>query len=146
MAMTTTMESAAPTVARTTRIRALAVIGAAIAAVVVWAIAVPLLGVHLLVRFGTSAPQSVGVDFVIGASVIGSLAGWALLAFLERRTARARSIWTAVAAVAVLVSVSLPLSVGVSTSTKVTLALMHVAVAAIVIPAMRSGSRPNAGA
>lgn len=146
MAMTTTMESAAPTVARTTRIRALAVIGAAIAAVVIWAIAVPLLDVHLLVRFGTSAPQSVGIDYVIGATVIGSLVGWGLLAFLERRTARARSIWTAVAAVAVLVSLGLPLTFGVSASTKLTLALMHVAVAAVVIPVMRSGSRPNAGA
>jgi hypothetical protein len=146
MGMTTTMESAAPTVARQTRIRAMAVLGAAIAAAVIWAIAVPLLGVHLAVRFGAAAPQSVGIDFVIGASVIGSLVGWGLLALLERRTARARAIWTAVAAVAVLISVSLPLSVGVSVSTKVTLALMHVAVAAVVIPAMRSGSRPHAGA
>lgn len=146
MAMTTTMESAAPTVARTTRIRALAVIGAAIAAVVIWAIAVPLLGVHLLVRFGTSVPQSVGIDYVIGGTLIGSLVGWGLLAFLERRTARARSIWTAVAAVAVLVSLGLPLSAGVSASTKLTLAVMHVAVAAVVIPVMRSGSRLNAGA
>jgi hypothetical protein len=146
MAMTTTMESAAPTVARTTRIRAMAVMGAGIAAAVIWAIAVPLLGVHLLVRFGTSAPQSVGIDYVIGATVIGSLVGWGLLALLERRTARARSIWTVVAALAVLVSVSLPLSVGVSASTKVTLGLMHLAVAAVVIPAMRSRSRPRLGA
>ena len=146
MAMTTTMKSAAPSVARPTRIRAMAVVGAAIASAVIWAIAVPLLGVHLLVRFGASAPQSVGIDYVIGATVIGSLAGWGLLARLERRTARARSIWTAVAVVAVLVSVSLPLSAGVSTSTKVTLVLMHIAVAAVLIPAMRRGSRPHAGA
>ena len=146
MAMTTTMEAAALTVARPARTRAMAVIGAAIAAVVIWAIAVPLLGVHLLVRFGASAPQSVGIDYVIGASVIGALVGWGLLALLERRTTRARSIWTSAAIVAVLVSVALPLGFGVSTSTKVTLALMHVAVAAVVIPAMRSGSRPNLGA
>ncbi len=146
MAMTTTMESAAPAIARPTGIRAMAVAGAAIAAAAIWAIAVPLLGVHLLVRFGASAPQSVGLDYVIGASVIGALAGWGLLAWLERRTARARSIWTAVAVVAVLVSVSLPLTVGVSTSTKVTLILMHVAVASVLIPAMRRGSRPHAGA
>ena len=146
MAMTTTMESAAPTVGRTTRVRAMAVVGTAIAAVAVWVIAVQLLGVHLLVRFGASAPQSVGIDYVIGASVVGSLVGWGLLALLERRTARALSIWTAVASVAVLVSVSLPLTVGVSASTKITLALMHGAVAAVVIPAMRGGSRSHADA
>ncbi len=146
MAMTTTLEPAALTVARPARTRAMAVLGAAIAAVAIWAIAVPLLGVHLLVRFGASAPQSVGIDYVIGASVIGSLVGWGLLALLERSTARARSIWTSGAIVAVLVSVALPLSFGVSTSTKITLALMHVAVAAVVIPAMRGGPRPNLGA
>ncbi len=145
MAMTTTMESAGPTVARPTRIRAMAVAGAAIAAVVIWAIAVPLLGVHLQVRFGASAPQSVGIDYVIGASVIGSLAAWGLLAWLERSTARARSIWTVVAIVAVLVSVSLPLSAGVSTSTKVTLILMHLAIATILVPVMRRTSQARFG-
>jgi len=61
---------------------------------------------------------------------------------LERRTSRARTIWTGIAVLAVLASFSLPLFAGVSTSTKVTLAIMHVAVAAVLIPAMRRGSRP----
>jgi hypothetical protein len=74
--------------------------------------------------------------------LIGSLAGWGLLVVLERRTAQARSIWTAITVLAVLASFSLPLFAGVSTSTKVTLAVMHVAVAAVLIPAMRRGSRP----
>ena len=142
MAMTTTMESAAPTIAGSNRTRILGVAGAVIAAVAVWAIAVPLLGVQLLVKFGASAPQSVGIGFVLGASVIGSLAGWGLLVVLERRTAQARSIWTAITVLAVLASFSLPLFAGVSTSTKVTLAVMHVAVAAVLIPAMRRVSRP----
>ncbi len=141
MAMTTTMESA-PTIAGAARTRILGVVGAVAAAVAVWAIAVPLLGVQLLVKFGASAPQSVGVGLVLGASLLGSLAGWGLLALLERRTAQARAIWTAIAVLAVLVSFSLPLFAGVSTSTKVTLAVMHVAVAAVLIPVMRRGSRP----
>lgn len=143
MAMTTTMESPAPTIAGAVRTRILGVAGAAVAAVAVWAIAVPLLGVQLLVKFGASAPQSVGVGLVLGASLIGSLAGWGLLVALERRTAQARTIWTAIAVLAVLVSFSLPLFAGVSTSTKVTLAVMHVAVAAVLIPVMRRGSRPQ---
>jgi predicted permease len=141
MAITTTMESAAPTIAGATRTRILGVAGAAAAAVAVWAIAVPLLGVQLLVKFGSGAPQSIGIGFVLGASLIGSLAGWGLLVLLERRTPQARTIWTAIAVLAVLVSFSLPLFAGVSTSTKVTLAVMHVAVAAVLIPVMRRGSR-----
>ena len=142
MAMTTTMESASPSIAGSNRTRILGVAGAVIAAVAVWAIAVPLLGVQLLVKFGAGAPQSVGIGFVLGASLIGSLAGWGLLVVLERRTSRARTIWTGIAVLAVLASFSLPLFAGVSTSTKVTLAIMHVAVAAVLIPAMRRGSRP----
>ena len=140
MAMTTTMETPASTIARPNWTRALGVVGAVIAAIAVWAIAVPLLGVHLLVRFGTGAPQSVGIAYVLAASVIGSVAGWGLLVLLERRTSRARTIWTAIAIVAVLVSLSLPLYAGVSTSTKITLAVMHAGVAAVLIPAMRRGS------
>ncbi len=140
MAMTTTMESTASTIARLNWTRALGVVGAVAAAVAVWAIAVPLLGVELLVRFGTGAPESVGIAYVLGASVIGSLAGWALLVLLERRTSRARTIWTAIAVVAVLLSLSLPLYAGVSTSTKITLAVMHAGVAAVLIPVMRRGS------
>jgi hypothetical protein len=137
MAMTTTMESTAATVARPNWTRALGVVGAVIAALAVWAIAVPLLGVQLLVRFGTGAPESVGIAYVLGASVIGSLAGWGLLVLLERRTSRAHTIWTAIAVIAVLMSLSLPLYAGVSTSTKITLAVMHGGVAAVLIPVMR---------
>jgi Family of unknown function (DUF6069) len=117
--------------------RALGVAGGVAAALAVWAIAVPLLGIHLLVRFGNGAPQNVGLDVVVGASLVASLCGWGLLASLERRTARARTIWTGVALVFLLVSVSLPLSAGTTTSTRVALALMHLAVAAVLIPVLR---------
>jgi hypothetical protein len=139
MAMTTTMDSTGSTIARANRIRLLGVAGAVIAAVVVWAIAVEALGVQLLVKFGAGAPQSVGIGYVIGASLIGSLAGWGVLALLERRTAQARTIWTALAVVVVLASLSLPLTAGVSTSTKVTFAVMHVVVGGVLIAAMRQG-------
>jgi hypothetical protein len=120
--------------------RVLGVGGAVLAAVAVWVIAVPLLSVHLLVRFGNSAPQTVGVDYVVGLSLIGSLLGWGLLAALETRTSRAASIWTVIAIVVLVVSLSLPLSVGTTAATKAVLALMHVAVAAVLIPALRSGA------
>ena len=142
---TTTMNHAVPA-DRVARSRALTVAAATVAAVAVWAISVPLLGVHLLVRFGTGATQSVGIDYVAGATVLASLAGWGVLALLERRTARARTIWTGAALVVVLVSLSLPLTAGTTSSTTAVLAVMHVAVAAILIPGLRrTSSAQNQG-
>jgi putative effector of murein hydrolase len=127
------------------RARALAVAGAAAAALAVWAVAVPLLGAQLIVRFGGGAAQSVGVDYVVGAGVVGSLAGWGLLALLERHTPRARDLWTGAAVVALLVSLALPLSFGTTAATRVALALMHVAVASVLIPTLRLTSRNPVG-
>jgi Family of unknown function (DUF6069) len=140
MASTTIREYTAPASARLSRIRVLGVAGAVIAAVAVWAVAVPLLGLHLMIRFGNAAPASVGIGFVVGASLIGSLLGWGLLAILERRTVRARTIWTVVAMTVLLVSLSLPLIAGTTVPTKIALAMMHVAIAAVLIPALRGRS------
>jgi hypothetical protein len=136
---TTTIRYAAPATG-VGRTRALGAAGAVLAAVAVWAIAVPVLGIHLIIRFGSAAPESVEVGLVAGASALASLAAWGLLALLERRTRRARSIWTAIAVVVLLVSLSLPLSAGTTNSVRATLALMHVVVAAILIPTLRRGS------
>jgi hypothetical protein len=136
MATTMTANSAGATT-RFGLSRALSVAGAAVAAVAVWAIAVAAFGAHLTIRFGSGAPQTVGVGFVVAASLVGGALGWALLAFLERRTARARTIWTVAAVVVLLASLSLPIMAGVTVSTKVTLALMHLAVGAVLIPGLR---------
>jgi predicted permease len=141
-ATTTTGYATAP--GRVRLSRALGVAGATAAAVALWTLAVPLLGIHLLVRFGNSAPENVGIGFVIGASLVGSLLGWGLLAMLERHTARARTIWTGVAAVLGLMSLSLPLSAGTTTSTRIVLALMHLAVAAVLIPTLRQSAPARA--
>jgi hypothetical protein len=140
MATTTAKDFSNPVIAPLARTRALGVGGAIVAAVAVWVIAVPLLGVHLLIRFGSGAPQTIGFGYVVGATLIASMAGWGLLAMLERRTSHARAIWTVTALVVVLASLSLPLTAGTTTATKVVLALMHVAVAAVLIAAFRSGS------
>jgi peptidoglycan/LPS O-acetylase OafA/YrhL len=140
MATTTAMEYRTPATSRPGRTRALSVGGAIVAAVAVWVVAVPLLGLHLIIRFGSGAPQTIAVGFVVGATLIASLAAWGLLALLERRTARARSIWTIVAVAVLIVSLALPFSAGTTTTSKVVLALMHVAVAAVLIPGLRAGS------
>jgi Family of unknown function (DUF6069) len=136
----TTIEPTRPQALRVRGARALGVIGAAIAAAAVWAIAVPLFGVQLQVRFGSGALQGVGIDIVVISSLLGSLVGWGVLVLLEQRTARARAIWTSLAAAGLLASLSLPLIAGATISTKATLALMHLAVGAVLIPAMRRAS------
>ena len=84
-------------------------------------------------------PGLVGIDAVVLSSLAGSLAGWGLLAILERRFARARTIWTGIAIAVLLVSFSAPISAGTATTTKFALAMMHVAVAAVLIPTLRRG-------
>ena len=84
---------------RPRRARALAVIAATLAALTVWLITDPLLGIDLT---GTTAPgsqqlQPITPAMVAGASLVTGLAGWGLLALLERFTARARTTWTAIA-------------------------------------------------
>ena len=136
----TTIEPIRPQALRVRGARVLGVIGAAIAAAAVWAIAVPLFGVQLQVQFGNGALQGVGIATVLISSLLGSLVGWGVLALLEQRTARARAIWTGLATAGVLASLSLPLIAGSTISTKATLAVMHLAVGAVLIPAMRRAS------
>ena len=134
---TATAASTVPTSSHLAR-RRLIVIGAgAAAAALIWTIAVPVFGGQLLVRFGAGAPQAVGLGFVVAGSVAAPLLGWALLAFLERRTSRAGTLWTRTACVVLLVSFALPLSAGVTISTKTTLMLMHIVVGSVVIIGLR---------
>lgn len=125
------------------RARVLGVVGATFAAGAVWALAVPILGVHLMTRFGTEAAQNVGIGLVLTASFIGSLAGLGLLVVLEKVTSRAITVWTAVAVAVLLASLSLPLIAGTTTSAKWTLAVMHIAVASVLISTFRRGQQQS---
>jgi hypothetical protein len=119
------------------RSRALGVAGAVLAAVAVWAVAVPILGISLLIRFGNGAPQGVGLPAVAGGSLVLSLLGLGLLIALEKLTANAREIWTIVAAVALAASMGLPIVAGTTQEAVGVLALMHVVAGAVLIPALR---------
>jgi hypothetical protein len=130
---------------RPRRARALAVIAAALAALAVWLVTDPLLGIDLTgtTRPGSQELMSITPALVAGTSLVVALAGWALLALLERLTARARAIWTAIAVLFALLSLAGPLSILASTSAAnaLALALMHLAVAAVLIP-MLAGTSP----
>ena len=135
---------AAPTT-RPRRARALAVIATALAALAVWPITDPLLGIDLTAPTapGSQELQPITPALVAGTSLVVALAGWALLALLERFTARPRTSWTAIAVLVGLLSLAGPLSTIASTTVAngLSLALMHLAVAAVLIPIL-AGTSP----
>jgi Family of unknown function (DUF6069) len=123
------------------RARPLSVAGGALAGAIAWLIEVPLLGVDLTIRFGSARPQTIGIGEVIGVSLVFSLLGWLLLAVLDKRTPRARALWVSAALAALVASLALPLVAATTTAASVGLIVMHLAVAAVVIPAMARTSR-----
>ena len=109
------METTIPTAAtRPTRrrVRLLTVLAATVATLLGWVIAVPLAGVELTARTGSDVQRVTPVAVAV-STLLAGLAGWALLALLERLTARARTVWTVVAALVLLVSLLGPLGGGV---------------------------------
>ena len=125
------------------RTRALCALGGALAGAAAWIVEVPLLGIHLNFRFGTGPIQTIMVGQVIGVSLAAALIGWLLLAVLDRRTPRARPVWTAIALVALATSLALPLAAATTTSAVVALVVMHLTVGAAVIPALARTARPR---
>src|SRR5579859_3432502 len=140
MHTTTASASAVPQIKRA-RSRALCAAGGALAAALAWIVEVPLLGIHLNFRFGAGHVQTISVGQVIGVAVAASLLGWLLLALLERRTRQARLRWTTIAVAALAASLALPLAAATTTSAAAGLIVMHLAVGAVVIPALARTAR-----
>ena len=122
------------------RNRALAVLGAVVAAVLVWVVGEPLLGNDMIIKTEGQEPQDLGVSAIVMFSLFFSLLGWALLALLERFTHRARLIWTVAALVFLAVSFYPLFAIEASGGAKAVLALAHVGVAAVLIPVFRATS------
>jgi hypothetical protein len=122
--------------------RLLAVLAAVLGAVAVWTVVKVGFGVELRQPAkGSEPPLELGVGSVIFSSAIASLAGWALLAGLERFTAKARTVWTVVAGVVLLGSLGGPLSgEGVSSGNRLSLVAMHLVVGAVLITLLRRTS------
>ncbi|MFJ6611274.1 DUF6069 family protein [Streptomyces sp. NPDC091289] len=111
------------------RRRTTTVLVAVLAPAVVWLVADPVLG-HRLRITDPAAQESLDIGLlpVVLLALLASLAGWGLLAALERFTRRPRPLWTVAAAVVLLLSF-LPLTgSGMSGGTRTALALMHVLV------------------
>jgi hypothetical protein len=138
--MLTTTAPAEPDI-KQRRARALCVAGGALAAALAWIVEVPLLGIHLTVRFGAGHIQTIAVGQILGVTVAASLLGWLLLALLERRTPHARPLWTTTALAALAASLALPLAAATTTSAIAGLIVLHLTVGAAVIPAMAHTAR-----
>lgn len=117
--------------------------GIVLAATVGAALVMPIAGGHPRVDQGGTVTE-VGLAPVLVSSVLAGLAGWALLAVLERNVTRPRLIWTVAAAVVAGLSLVGPLSAAVDAHSSGTLVGMHVVVAAVLIPAFAAVARPRA--
>jgi hypothetical protein len=92
-------------------------------------------GIDLRARQGTMV--HIGAISVLVSSAVAALAGWGLLAIMERRTAKARDIWTVIATIVCFVSISSPIDRGVDLGSKLGLASLHLLVGAVVVIGLR---------
>ncbi len=116
--------------------RLLAVVSATVAALIVWVVAELAVGIDLRTpAFGSWSSFDVNAAVVIVTAAAAGLLAWGLLALLERMTARARAVWTAIAVVVFVLSLGQPMSgSGITSANRLWLALMHVAVAVVLVP------------
>lgn len=131
---------------RSTAVPRLTVLATAVVvAVAVWAVATLIIGVDLRSPgYGASMPaQTIELVWVIVVPVVVGLAGWGLLALLEKLApARARAVWTAVAVPVLLASLAVPLTgTGITGADRLILALLHVAVGLVVIVGLNRRAR-----
>jgi Family of unknown function (DUF6069) len=133
--MLTTTAAAVPDI-KQGRTRVLCAAGGVLAVALAWSVEVPLLGIHLNVRFGSGHVQVIAPGQVIGVTLAAALFGWLLLALLERRSPHPRILWTAIALAVLAASLALPLAAATTASATAGLIAMHLAVGAAVIPAM----------
>ncbi|HEY6275366.1 MAG TPA: DUF6069 family protein [Streptosporangiaceae bacterium] len=145
-------ESAVPATRRGARIRFVAVHGAVAAAIAVWLIARYGAGLQLHTPgFAPGQhPASLGLGLVAIASAVASVAAWGAVKLIERTSSRPGRAWIAAGLLATVVSLSAPLAGhGITLAERLTLVGMHLAVAAVLIPAFAltiSRRRPAATA
>ncbi|HZM76240.1 MAG TPA: DUF6069 family protein [Candidatus Limnocylindrales bacterium] len=125
---------------RNTRIQRVAAVGGAtVAALVAWTFIHVVSDVDLAVQSGDSVTH-VGAAAVAATAIFVGLAGWALLALLERYTTRPRPIWIGVAVAVFLLSLLGPLG-GVNAAAIGSLSALHAVVAAALIAGLSRTAR-----
>ncbi|MFB4297156.1 DUF6069 family protein [Actinomadura sp. NTSP31] len=107
--------------------RALTVLAAAAAALLVWVIADPIAGAGMHAR-----GQHVGPAAVLVSTLLIGLAGWGLLAVMERRAKRPGRTWGITAGIALGLSMTGPMD-SEGAGTYAALTAMHLVVGAVLI-------------
>jgi hypothetical protein len=119
-----------------TRFRLLAVGIAVVVALAIWGIAA-LAGIELKVTSPFVGTLTIGALLTIAGALPLALAAWGVLVLLERRTERARTIWTRIAIAVLVLSLPPLLFLDATVTTKLILAIMHVAVGLVLILMLR---------
>jgi hypothetical protein len=119
-----------------TRYRILAVGLAVVAALIVWAISA-LAGIELEVTSPVAGTLTIGALFTVAGALPAALAAWGVLALLERRSQRARTLWTRIAIAVLVLSVPPLAFLDATVTTKLILATMHLAVGLVLIVMLR---------
>ena len=128
-----------PPLTRSSRRRRLSAVAAvAAAATGAWIIISPVAGVDL--RVGSEPDiQTVGAGAVVTVAMVAALAGWAVLAVLERWSAHPRRNWLAAVAAGLVLSLAGPLTTATGTASALGLVALHV-VTAVTLAAVLAGS------
>jgi hypothetical protein len=111
----------------------------------VWLVSDPLVGIDLSAGTGETA-RTVGPPSIVVAAVLTGMAGWGLLAFLERRLPRGRRIWQITAWTVLALSLLGPVSAGATGGVLVSLIAMHVAVGATLVLGLAGRAADDAAA
>lgn len=117
-------------------------VGAVIAGLLVWAVAVPVGGLELDV--GATGPE-VGPLSICVAALVSGAAAWLLLALMIRRP-RGRARWTAIAGVILALSLAGPVLSGAVGAVLMTFELMHLLVGSVLIIGLRLSVVPQPAA
>ncbi len=113
---------------------------AAAAATSAWIIISPVAGVDL--RVGSEPDiQTVSPGAVVTVAMLAALAGWAVLAVLERWSAHPRRNWLAAVATGLMVSLAGPLTAATGTASALGLVALHVVTAATFAAVMAGSAR-----
>ena len=130
MSTTTTTAPATMPATRRRTWRGLTVLAAAAGAAILWTVVDPVTGTRLSTGNGE---QPVGLAAVIVTSVVAGLAGWGLLAVLERLVPRPRRVWTPIAVTVLVLSLLGPLGGGTDTASRLVLAGLHLIVGTVLV-------------
>jgi hypothetical protein len=124
----------------TTTSRLVTIAGATTSVLVYWTANDVFGDTDLAIRQG-STTQAIGPVAVAATALIAGLAGWGLLALLERKSKRPARTWTIISLTVLALSLAGPLGSGADLTSKLTLTGMHLLVGLIVIPSLARSSR-----